>query len=480
MGTVIFEEGHRLRTFLRTVKRLGSPAIFLLSGFLVFAEYASATVRCRELFSVKARQLKLEKQNHQVSLFPDRATIDARLFAFHLTDTAPRASTLQVGRNRGQFRPTIHFALGEPVVDHRHGNWSNKLFGIIIPFRHLRPQVVGFFPQDTFTLGSVKLSKDSVLVVPVGRVREFEDFEGRIVEYGPHQKIKDVLLAEHEKLNGLRLRATRENEIIEIESASETIDVESQPLRQKFAEQVMGEYGSQIFTGHHAKSPFGMLDLLLLDNLEGWFTTGLVQNMYKQNVSPDFTSVLIQFDEALSAVKNQIGQMNLNERTRAEASTALKEIESLRELLTAEIELQRGEGLSFFHSGQAVHSQVYPLRYQPQKLREKISELAPGLIKAPKPVALELDPQRLYNYLPFSKMAEVERSMEFYFPGHNPKKAEWIGQALIERLLTGQIAIEDAVASFERWWPMTTNFHRFENFLQAFAQLGCEGNFRKS
>ncbi len=96
-------------------------------------------------------------------------TLRNHLTGVHMTDFLPTGGKIQTSLNsRGYPRQTLHFALGEMVRSHSFGNWEKMKYAILVPFRHLEPQLMNVFHQDTFILGDLTLKSGTILIAPQG------------------------------------------------------------------------------------------------------------------------------------------------------------------------------------------------------------------------------------------------------------------------------------------------------------------------
>ena len=89
------------------------------------------------------------------------------------------------------FRPTLHFSLGEVVsMGDRQIDYP---FAVVTPLGNIENQLVNVFPTDTFVLGDIKLSKDTIVVVP-HRTDTSNIPEGvPIVKYSKKQGLKNAV-----------------------------------------------------------------------------------------------------------------------------------------------------------------------------------------------------------------------------------------------------------------------------------------------
>src|SRR5262249_37800927 len=87
----------------------------------------------------------------------------------HVVDPAVRGAG-------SYFRPTTHFALGELIKPQCDGAISreNKKFAVITPLKDLVPQLLSLNVYDTYILGDLKLTKDSIVLVPKAETKQYQ------------------------------------------------------------------------------------------------------------------------------------------------------------------------------------------------------------------------------------------------------------------------------------------------------------------
>lgn len=105
-------------------------------------------------------------------------------------------TTFDKGRN------TVHFAVNGEVGSHMYGNWDDKKYAVLIPFKDIPKQEIGSAaPQDTFIVGGVNLTPNSWILVPKGEKEEVQknnpqvnvlEYEGKNVSGYADQLIKNL------------------------------------------------------------------------------------------------------------------------------------------------------------------------------------------------------------------------------------------------------------------------------------------------
>ncbi len=72
-------------------------------------------------------------------------------------------------------RDTIHMAMNDEVSSHIYGSWDDCKYAILIPFDDIPNEKIGrAAPMDTFTRGSLELSKNAWILCPKGEVQRIK------------------------------------------------------------------------------------------------------------------------------------------------------------------------------------------------------------------------------------------------------------------------------------------------------------------
>lgn len=188
--------------------------------------------------------------------------------AIHLTNFLPKHGRLNAyADKRARFMPTLHFTLGEPVIDHSHGKWSDSKYAFVMPVKVLESQILNVFPQDTFVLGHVNLTEDVRLFIPRGEdpgdVGPVE-----IVYYDPQIPIKEVVQNYLEQNKFIKLNATGSKPENKITYKDEDV------TGLKFWEEISKNPPTYEL---HSKTVWGLLDRKVYEDFYFLFQKGAVQ-----------------------------------------------------------------------------------------------------------------------------------------------------------------------------------------------------------
>lgn len=108
----------------------------------------------------------------------------------------------EVETNYNMSRNTVHFSVNGEVHSHENGNWDDKKYAVLIPFKDIPKQdILSAAPEDTYILGGVNLTPNSWILVPKGEREEVQknnpqvnilEYEGRSVSGYANQLIKNL------------------------------------------------------------------------------------------------------------------------------------------------------------------------------------------------------------------------------------------------------------------------------------------------
>ena len=137
---------------------------------------------------------------------PPLEVLESKIFAVHTTPILPENGILKAGARDAStdrewqgdeppsFRPTIHFALGELVQEHRHyEDLKNSPYAIISPLKILEGQLINIFPHDTFVLGDLQLQEGMVILVPKGTDASRLPQGVEVREYDPKTGLREAV-----------------------------------------------------------------------------------------------------------------------------------------------------------------------------------------------------------------------------------------------------------------------------------------------
>lgn len=104
-------------------------------------------------------------------------------------------------------RPTVHWCWNKLVEANINGDWENFLIAVLEPYMDFESKEIGkpfnLAPYDTFTFGSHKLSKNSIILIRKGLVPDqlkyafdshFKGFQGKFVFYPKNKTLREAVI----------------------------------------------------------------------------------------------------------------------------------------------------------------------------------------------------------------------------------------------------------------------------------------------
>jgi hypothetical protein len=298
--------------------------------------------------------------------------IDEKLLAVHLTDYIPESNTLRAdSTSRPRFAPTLHFSLGQPVLKHSRGNWEDKKYGIMLPIKYLKDQMMNVFVQDTFIVGDLVLPKEAILLLPAGNRRP-DSFLGRVIYYEANEKISDVVKNVIKKEKGIELDAGGPSVDNELRMNSEIIDplVLLQPLLKS---------NPNVTYKSHAQTPIGKVDVLVYGILKNWF---VANGKYGSGVSP-LRYDRLMITEALKKVDADIAEMKIPLLSLESYKKNRIALNGYLNLIDAEIELQTNFNKTFIKEDISLRDELLQVKENPEEIKKVLMGRIDQLPSAP-------------------------------------------------------------------------------------------------
>jgi len=194
---------------------------------------------------------------------PSCQDIETRLYAVHGTQTLPREDLLRAGSQRPHpsFRPCTHFSLGS--LSNGMDTDGYYRFAVVAPLGHLVSQLLNVSPLDTFVLGDVPLTSQTVLVVPEGTSTAHLSPHIPVRTYPPEQGLRSVVEEAIQERRGWVI-SLPDNFDLDSRATIERLDTNTST----FFEAFLLMHGHVSFGGHASSEIgnagiFGMIDRLI-------------------------------------------------------------------------------------------------------------------------------------------------------------------------------------------------------------------------
>jgi hypothetical protein len=370
---------------------------------------------------------------------------EEKVYAVHITEFLPINNTVKiVTKDRGRFIPTLHFSLGEPVIDHLFGKWSTKPYAIVTPLKSLRNQVLNLYPQDTYILGDFKIPKDAVLFIPRGESPP-PGLVCRIIQYDKALGVKSAVSQFLHDSGSIEFKGVPNGNGVKAVKVGKIDLLKNRNLNKFFAQLFKDKpYLTAVL---HSDTEWGRADQRVIEYLSSWISgSGLPKNL-----ETDLTLAIYSLRDNILQMNQIVSQMDLPDHALKSYKEGLKDLESYINILEAESYLRkRGHSLLALKPNDPFFSKILSQRYDKQKIFELIAEVEAQL---PKPVELSKSTPADYRYyLQNISMEEFVRILGENFPHPDEQTSYNIHSAISKRvfsfLMNGKITAEQAFPYF--------------------------------
>lgn len=377
-------------------------------------------------------------------------TNEDRIYAVHITKFLPTDGFIRiVTKDRPRFLPTIHFSLGEPVVDHFAGKWSEKPFAIVTPMKSLRDQMLNLYPQDTYILGDFKLPADAILFVPRG-TQVPENLPFKVIEYESPHKVKDAVSQFLDSSGTIQFKTT------EVARSMKTylgkLNIMENENLDKFFSSLIKEKPHLTRTLHDS-TIWGELDNIIIARLFNWVsgTSKYSESKYQErNLELDIDVL----SDRISEITKLSNQLNLPAHAIKSFKESLAELQSYKILLEVE-KYAREFGKSFLNmepkDSPELHALILSARYSREKLMGILKENKNKLAEAPIEV-LQYTLSEYYGVLRHKSLKEFSDFLNEKYKDADAQTKREVRSAIVKRvfkhLQEGSMRAEDAYPFF--------------------------------
>lgn len=406
-----------------------------------------AQLTCRKLFAPQAES--------------KRQSPEANVLAVHLTDYFPYDGFVRASpENSGRFGVTLHFALGQPVIDHAQGNWSKRKYGVVLPLHAMRDQVLNLFPQDTFVLGDVKLPREAVVFVPATD-KVPAGLPCKVVQYDVGVGLKNTISRYIRESGTIPIYATNGLSYSEVLLRGRNMN---DPVQSKSFFQGLYEEKPYISTTTHEYTPWGRVDYEVIDFVASWMKTGKSERPRK--ISDVYLGIL-KIQDSLAEATKVSKQMALPEQAKKSWQAGLKALEGPLNLIHVDYALRKAHGVSIletdFSANPTLHErlkQAMPSRHSLQKLCEENL----GVLAAASKDQGEISLPKLSDALWYTDLPAYKAKLRMLFANPTPEKVTEVNHQIVIKalnlLIEGKIPSETALAEWNARVE-NMNFNRF-------------------
>lgn len=352
-----------------------------------------------------------------------------RTLAVHLTNYFPKDGFVRASiENRGRFAPTLHFALGQPVIDHAFGKWSQKQYGVLLPLGAMRDQILNLFPQDTFVLGDVKLPPEATIFVPNGeRIPPGLPFQIR--HYNAEMGIKNTIEEYIRSSGTLVFKApppfSPEHLIV---NGKEVPGEEA--FRSLFRD--FFSKNKEVTSTSHDYTPWGKIDYGIIDLLGRWLRDSSPLELKSNRVILDTLSI----QDSLLEVHRIYRRMKLPEAAQKSFTGHLKNLRDYLNLLQVDVALRKEFGKSILATDLKLDptfkSKITLNLSHKATLRKILIDNFDRLATVDQH-EVSFTPRDLFSMLNFSGLDQLQKTIREEFPNPISKEKSEIDLVIIWR-----------------------------------------------
>jgi|GEM_PF-4394872 len=446
--------GKALSIFLTVGLQIGFIALSLVWSLPLHAQ-----LTCHELFAPQAES--------------KRRSPEENVLAVHLTNYFPQDGIVRASpENAGRFGVSLHFALGQPVIDHRQGSWSKRKYGVVLPLHAMRDQVLNLFPQDTFVLGDVKLPREAVIFIPAtDKVPAGIPF--KVIHYDAEVGLRNTISRYIRKSGTIPIYAA--NGLSDSKVLLRGRNMNDRVQSKSFFKELYEEK-PYISTTTHEYTPWGRVDYDVIDFVAGWLKTGKPR---KASSTADVYLGILRIQDSLAEAMRVSKQMMLPEHAKKSWLVGLRALEGPLNLIHVDYKLRKDHGVSIlqtdFTSNPTLHErlkQAMPSKHSLQKLGEENLDAFAAVSKGQGEFSLFL----LDDALMYSDLPTYKAQLKVLFANPTPEKVTELNYYTVRKaialLIQGEIQSETALAEwtnrvenmdFNRF--ILLNINRYINFL---------------
>jgi hypothetical protein len=427
-------------------------AVLLNFAFVIyFSSAALGQVSCGQLVKKDAMNSKL---------YPEQ-----NVLAVHLTNYFPDKGFVRASAaNLGRFLVTLHFTLGQSVVDHSKGNWSKRRYAVILPLAAMKDQILNLMPQDTFVLGDVKLPPSAVVFAPKGEIVpqpishnvEFYD-----ESYGLKLAVDDYI----RRSGTLQIKART--------SWEESLIVEGKNLNdingtKAFFSDLLTQK-PYITNQNHASSPWGVVDEYIIYTVGFWLRTGTPVNSVS---SSDLVYKLLGLQDATSEAIRISKNLILPEHAKQSLREGIEALSKYTSLVKLELEIRKAFKRTIVGTDISLNPVLFQAILKALGSKDKLRKIVEENIEQFSIRAddyTDISPEVLGSNIRYSDLNGFAKIMRQEFPRPSQRETQEMNAASIKHavqlLSEGRITVERALqewmARIERSDPMDGKLNPF-------------------
>lgn len=423
-----------------------------------FSSAAEGQTSCHEIFRESARY--------------SRSKPEQSVLAVHLTNYFPNEGFVRASAaNLGRFLPTLHFSLGQPVVDHSHGNWSERRYAVALPLAAMKDQVLNLSPQDTFVLGDVKLPSNAIVFVPTGEIVP-QSISHKIEFYDASKGLRPAVDEYIRKSGTLQMTARTA-------TPEEALIVDGKNLNDiNGTRAFFPDFLSQkpyITNQLHAQSPWGVVDSHVAFPVGFWLRAG---KPFNPTTTSDLAYSLLGLQDAAAEAMRISKNMNLPEHAKQSLLEGLEALSKYTSLMKLEIEVRKSLQRTIVGTDLTLNPSLHQSMLRALGSKDQLRRIVETNIEQFKALTYdrtEIFPQVLGSYLRFSDLNGFAKIMKQAFPSPNLRDSQEMNAASIKHavqlLFQGRITVERCL---QEWTARIEDSGAMDQKLNQFIQALVE------
>ena len=312
---------------------------------------------------------------------PSADEIRDKVFAVHATSILPTSGSMKAGAedkwNRWDgdeppsFRPTIHFALGELVREHRRSSWEEEPYAVVARLRSLEQQLVNLFTHDSFILGDFKLTTDTILVVPEDTDTSEIPSDIPIVRYDSNTTLRQAVDTTIRNQNGWHIQMKPEGGAIGSTGKINNVEINRAEFFKKLIEErPYISFGTHIDPEKGEAFRIGVVERLIVSVMRSY----LSESFKYSSVRVELYKKLIKHH--IEKINQWIRQTSLNRNAIRVLKEKQKKVEGWLNIIDADLTVRKKLGVTLTAGNKRTKATIIEHRDNFRSLLNKVLGLA--------------------------------------------------------------------------------------------------------
>ena len=269
------------------------------------------------------------------------------------------------------FRPTLHFALGGVVSAHGRTSWNACPYAIMVPLENIMAQLVNVSPQDTFTLGKLPLSPQTIVVAPENTDTTSLPPFVKVRTYTTGQKMAETVRMTIRDEGGLLIDIPPQSKAIGGIALLDSLNVNNT----FFFSELFQRYPHISFGGHLQSEKgnahyFGEVDYTLQDVMKVYDCNDAIGGTYGTTPNILFFRAIIV--HGLQALEESLQNMPLAPASMEAYNAAQEKVRDWLNIVDCDLRLRQTSGKTLANMPPSLYSTLQAARHDVRSLQEII------------------------------------------------------------------------------------------------------------